>query len=186
MTAAPARGPRKGAGIVASSPLVSERAAELSEFEYGLVLASNAFQRWIVRCMAAAGAEELGSLEVQVLHNLNHQNRERKLADICFVLNIEDSHTVNYALKKLLKLGLIASERRGKEVFYATTAEGRALCARYREVRERCLVTALEIFAGEAGPNGDRDLKQQIGGTADLLRALSGLYDQAARAATSL
>jgi predicted MarR family transcription regulator len=28
---------------------------ELSEFEFGLIVAWNAFSRWAVRCMAAAG-----------------------------------------------------------------------------------------------------------------------------------
>ena len=41
--------------IVSSSHLVAEGAAETSELEYGLFVATNAFNRWIVRCMAAAG-----------------------------------------------------------------------------------------------------------------------------------
>ncbi len=41
--------------IVSSSHLVSERAGELSEFEFGLTVLHNAFNRWMVRCMSAAG-----------------------------------------------------------------------------------------------------------------------------------
>ena len=44
--------------IVSSAHLVSEDAAELSEFEFGLNMAVNAYHRWIVRCMAAAGQDE--------------------------------------------------------------------------------------------------------------------------------
>ncbi len=168
--------------IVSSAHLVSERAAELSEFEFGLIIASNAFNRWAVRCMAAVGIPDLGTLDVLVLHSVNHRGRAKKLADLCLVLNVEDTHTVNYALKKLRGLGLIDSSRSGKERLYATTKQGKAACERYRQVRESCLVATLEAFAAhEAG-----DLKQQIGRSADLLRALSGLYDQAARAAASL
>ena len=176
--------------IVSSAHLVSEGAAELSEFEYGLIVAGNAFNRWMVRCMAAsgaagaagaAGAGDLGALDVMVLHSVNHRARDKKLADICFVLNVEDSHTVAYALRKLAKAGLVAARRSGKETLYATTKEGRAACERYRRVREDCLVAALGAFAG--APD---DLNRQIGTAADLLRALSGLYDQAARAAASL
>ena len=47
--------------------------------------------------------------------------------------------------------------------------------ARYREVREACLVANVE-----AGGNAD------LGTTARTLRTISGLYDQAARAASSL
>ena len=168
--------------IVSSAHLVSERAAELSAFEYGLYIASNAFERWIVRCMAAAGQPELGSLDVMVVHTVNHRARDKRLADICFVLSIEDSHTVNYALKKLTRLGLVARDKRGKEIFYATTEAGEALCLKYREVREACLVNAFSAFASGQGEG----LNAEIGQAADLLRALSGLYDQAARAATSL
>lgn len=172
--------------IVSSAHLVSERAAELSAYEYGVILASNAFDRWTVRCMAAAGHPELGALDVLVLHAVNHRDREKRLSDICFVLNIEDSHTVNYALKKLEKLSLVTRSRRGKETFYGTSAEGQEACRKYREVREDCLVSAFEAFAGGRGDGREGDLQGQIGEAAELLRALSGLYDQAARAAASL
>jgi len=175
-------GPKGKRRIVASSHLVSERAAELSAYEYGLILAANAFDRWIVRCMAAAGYPELGPLDILVLHSVNHRERDKKLADICFVLNVEDSHTVSYALRKLVRAGLVAARRNGKETLYAASKNGRSACERYRQVREDCLMVALDAFAGTT----EGDLNQRIGGAADLLRAASGLYDQAARAAASL
>ncbi len=133
--------------IVSSAHLVSDRAAALSEFEFGLIIADNAFNRWVVRCMAAAGYKELGALEVLVLHSVNHREREKRLADICFVLNVEDSHTVTYALKKLARRGLVAGAKRGKEIFHRTTPEGAAACAAYRAVREECLISALGAVA---------------------------------------
>jgi predicted MarR family transcription regulator len=181
----PVKGSKRA--IVSSAHLVSERAAETSAFEYGLYIASNAFNRWITRCMAAAGYPDLGALDVMVLHTVNHRARDKKLADICFVLNIEDSHTVNYALKKLTRLGLVAGDKRGKEIFYATTKEGQEACVKYREVREDCLITAFSAFGGDpTGEGGAGELNEQIGEAANLLRALSGLYDQAARSASSL
>ena len=48
-------------GIVSSSHLVSAKSVELSELEFGLIVAWNAFSRWAVRCMAAAGCPELTS-----------------------------------------------------------------------------------------------------------------------------
>ncbi len=173
---------RQSRPIVASAHLVSERAAELSEFEFGLITASNAFNRWIVRCMAAAGVPDLGPLDVLVLHSVNHRERRKKLADICFVLNVEDSHTVTYALKKLARLGLIAGERSGKERLYAATEAGRQACERYRQVREDCLISALDSLATAGAPEPNRE----AGEAAGLLRVLSGLYDQAARSAASL
>lgn len=163
--------------IVSSAHLVSPVSGALSEFEFGLIIAAHAFNRWIVRCMAAAGIPDLGPLDVLVLHSANHRGRAKKLADICLVLNVEDTHTVSYSLKKLAKLGLVSGARKGKEIFYAPTEEGVAVCARYREVREECLIKSLSVLGYE---------EADIGQLADLLRGLSGLYDQAARAAASL
>jgi predicted MarR family transcription regulator len=113
-----------------------------------------------------------------VVHTVNHRARDKRLADICFVLNIEDTHLVNYALKKLVKAGLVETEKRGKETVYSTTKQGAEACRRYRTVRELCLVETIKAVG-----NYDED---EIAAVARFLRALSGLYDQAARAATSL
>ncbi|WP_259782720.1 winged helix DNA-binding protein [Aestuariispira ectoiniformans] len=164
--------------IVSSAHLVSEQAAELSEYEYGLIVASNAFYRWISRCMAASGSGDMSPLEVLVLHTLNHRDREKRLADICFTLNVEDTHTVNYAIKKLLNADLIKREKRGKEQFYSVSETGREACAEYRKVRESCLVATLGALGNVHA--------EEISAAARVLRALSGLYDQAARSATSL
>jgi predicted MarR family transcription regulator len=164
--------------IVSSAHLVSEHLAELSEFEFGLMIAGAAFNRWVVRCMAASGLRDLSALDICVVHSVNHRGRDKRLSDICFILNIEDTHLVNYALKKLVRLGLVARTRRGKEVFFATTRSGADICSRYRQVREACLIETLSAL-------GTID-KREIGDLARVLRALSGIYDQAARAATSL
>ena len=168
--------------IVSSAHLVSDRSAELSEYEFGLILAAHAFERWMVRAMTAAGWPDMGPLDVLVLHSANHRDRAKRLADICLVLNVEDTHLVNYALKKLVRKGLVVGTRRGKEIFYRTSEEGQAACARYRQVREDCLIEALSAFAGERAGR----LNEDLGRTADFLRVLSGIYDQAARAAASL
>ncbi len=163
--------------IVSSAHLAGSGMPELSEMEFAMTIANNAFQRWIVRGLVAAGVEDASPLDVQVLHVLYHRAKPKKLADICLMLNLEDTHVVAYALKKLEKTGLVTSNRKGKEKFAQVTDEGRALCERYREVREQCLLASVETLNVDA-----RDISRLAG----LLRALSGLYDQAARAATSL
>lgn len=163
--------------IVSSRHLAEGDGWEASELEFGLILSFNAFSRWMVKCMAAAGHSELGALDIMVLHNVNHRGRDKRLSDICFLLNIEDSHTVNYALKKLSKAGLVVSEKRGKEAFYATTPAGEAACSTYREIRQSCLLDGLSHM----DISGDK--MREIAGH---LRALSGQYDQASRAAASL
>src|SRR5450755_566971 len=107
----------KAAGIVSSSYLVSAKSVELSELEFGLIVAWNAFSRWAVRSMAAAGCPDLTITDVLVLHHICHRARNKKVGDICFVLNVEDTHVVAYSLKKLVGAGLAHGEKAGKEVF---------------------------------------------------------------------
>ncbi len=163
--------------IVSSEHLTTPDSWHLSEFEYGMIIAHNAFSRWMTRCMSAAGHTDFSPLDVLVLHNVNHRNREKRLVDICFVLHVEDQHTVNYSLKKLVKVGLVEKEKRGKEIFYSTTEEGSEVCDKYRKIRERCL-TSVYVNLEQSGDS--------VSETASLLRLLSGLYDQASRAAASL
>lgn len=172
-----------GQRIVSSAHLVSDKAAELSEVEYGLIVAGNAFGLWMVRGTAAAQADfpemaDLAVIDILSLHSVNHRGRPKKLADICFKLNVEDTHIVNYALKKLIRAGLISGEKQGKEVLYSTSERGQQLILRYREIRETCLVDAFSAL-GEVDAESLADLARQ-------LRVLSGLYGQAARSATNL
>ncbi|WP_066271049.1 winged helix DNA-binding protein [Hydrogenophaga palleronii] len=166
-----------GAPIVSSAHLVSPHSAEMSEFEFGLIVAGNAFHRWVVHCMSAAGLKDLTALDVLVLHHVTHRARNKRLADIAFIMNVEDTHLVNYALKKLQGLGMVESSKNGKDVTYASTETGKGHVTRYREIRETCLIDALQA---------DDALNHDIGQLARLLRVLSGMYDQAARSAASL
>jgi predicted MarR family transcription regulator len=169
--------------IVSSAHLANNPFGALSELEFSLSMVVNAYQRWMVRCMAAArrttpvSGPELGALDVLVLHHINHLTRPKHLTDLALVLNIEDHHTINYGLKKLVRLGLIRGERKGKEVLYSTTPLGQELCDSYRQVREKCLI---ESFGRLGNP------ETALSEAASLLRGLSGIYDQAARAVTSL
>ncbi|SDE77914.1 winged helix DNA-binding protein [Limimaricola pyoseonensis] len=171
------QGPR-AQKIVSSEHLAQHEGWELSEYEYGLIVAQNAFGRWMTRCLAAVvGHSNFGALDVLVLHNVNHRGRAKRLSDICFVLNIEDQHTVTYALKKLVAEGLVAGERRGKERYYATTEKGAEVCQKYRELREICLLDTLHSMESD---------NEELRRLATVLRGMSGLYDQAARSVASV
>ncbi len=163
--------------VVSSAHLAAGGSPALSEIEFGLTLAHHAFQRWMIRCAAAAGVPGLSPIEVLILHTVRHRDRPKRRADIALVLDIEDPHLITYALRKLTRAGLITSERAGKEVLVRATAAGAALCARYATIRERLLV------AGFAAANPG---EAPLSALAALLRALSGHYNQAARAAATL
>lgn len=162
--------------VVSSAHLADGALAEVSELEFGLTLANHAFQRWMVRAISMAGFPMLGALDVLVLHTVYHRGRPKKLADICLVLNVEDTHTVNYAIKKLSSAGLVSAVRKGKEKNVSITEKGAAACERYREIRDALLLRAV----GEMGLE-----PEQVSLAASLLRMMAGQYDQAARAATT-
>ncbi|SFC97985.1 Predicted transcription regulator, contains HTH domain, MarR family [Bosea sp. CRIB-10] len=163
--------------IVSSGHLASGAMPALSEFEFALTMTVNAFHRWMLRGMTAAGIPELTPMDVLVLHNVNHRGKAKRLADICLVLNIEDTHLVNYSLKKLERLKLLKSGRKGKEKTVAITPAGEEACKRYAQIREQLLVKS--VLATGIDP-------ARLSEIAAAMRSLSGQYDQAARAAASL
>lgn len=163
--------------IVSSAHLAEDSLVELSALEYGLIVSSHAFHRWMVRAMAAADYPDLSALDVLVLHTVRHRGRPKTLADVCLVLGIEETHTVTYAIKKLTRAGLVAGGKRGKEKTVWVTEAGEEACTKYREIRERLLV------AGVADLGIEPELLERLAG---LLRLMSGQYDQASRAAATL
>ena len=164
--------------IVSSSHLADiETGWQLSEFEYAITVTNNAFSRWMTHCMASVGYKDFNPLDILILHNINHRGKEKRLNDIAFVLNIEDIHTVNYAVKKLVKTDLVSGQKAGKEVYYRTTELGQEVCQKYGEIRKICLLDAAEAT--------DFDF-DEISRVSKVLRSISGLYDQASRAAASL
>lgn len=163
--------------IVSSDHLAEGGSSGLSEVEYGLILSSHAFSRWVVRCMAAAGFSGLSSTEILILHSVKHRGRNKKLADICLVLDIEDTHVATYAIRKLEKAGLVTTGRAAKEKTIEITDKGAEACKRYAQIREHLLV---------ASTANARPSEETLSDIAAVLRFLSGAYDQAARAATTL
>ena len=129
--------------VVSSAHLAAGAMPVLSEFEFGVIMVSHAFERWMVRCMAAAGVPDMSAVDVLVLHTVYHRGKAKRMADICLVLNIEDTHVVTYAVKKLSRLKLVTSRKQGKEKFISTTEAGAQACRRYHEIREALLVRSV-------------------------------------------
>jgi predicted MarR family transcription regulator len=163
--------------VVSSAHLADSALPALSEVEFALTMMNNAYQRWMVRCMTAAGGPTMSPLEVLILHLVHHRGRPKTLAEVCLILNIEDTHLANYAIRKLTQSKLLKAGRKGKEKTVEITPAGAALCARYKEVREALLVRAARQLGHDP-----KDMSR----VASLLRALSGSYDQAARGAAAL
>lgn len=170
--------PPSGIGpVVSSAHLANSSLPALSEVEFAVTMLGQAYHRWMVRCMTAAGGPAMSPLEVLIVHLVHHRDRAKTLAEVCLILNVEDTHLANYAIRKLTEAGLVKAGRKGKEKTVEITPEGAALCTRYAEVREALLVqTARQLGFDPA----------ELSRTAALMRALSGSYDQASRAAAAL
>ncbi len=163
--------------VVSSAHLAATALPALSEVEFALTMANHAFHRWMVRCMTAAGLPGLSPLEILIVHLVTHRDRPKTLADICLVLNIEDTHLANYAIKKLASHDLVRTGRAGKEKTVAITPAGAAFCKRYASIREALVVQAVARMGHDP---------EELSRLAAVLRNLSGSYDQAARAAAAL
>lgn len=166
-----------GQPIVSSAHLAEGGSPALSELEFGLILLFHAFDRWVVRCMAASGIPNLSPLEVLILHIVRHRDRSKTFADIALILDIEESHIVTYAVRKLEATGLVSTHRRGKEKTVSVTPHGAEICARYTAVREQLLVKPLRT----SGPS-----EEALSSIGEMMRALSGYYNQAARSAATV
>lgn len=160
-----------------SARALQPKPSDLGDFELSMVNAMHVLQRWIVCCTEVMGLKDLGLVDVLVLQHVNHRAHCRRLADICFALNIEDAHIVAYSLRKLIAMQVIRSDKQGKEVGYSTTPLGRECLARYGAAREHCLLDGLSILGIHYAASEE---------LAHFLLKMSGLYDQAARAASSL
>ena len=112
--------------FVSSSHLVSEKSGELSEFEFGLIIAGHAFDRWVVRCMAAAGIKDLTRLDVLLLapcessgegeeagrHQLHAQHR----GCACRLVLAEEAHIAG--------LDSVGEARQGSRLFHHRKGTG--------------------------------------------------------------
>lgn len=168
---------RQPGPIVSSAHLAAGAMPSLSELEFGLILLGHAFERWMVRCMAAAGVPDLSPLDVLVVHTIAHRGKPKRLADICLVLSIEETHLVTYSVKKLDAHGLIVSGRSGNEKTVSLSKKGEGVIRAYTKLREQLLVAPVKSAGAD---------ERRLSEVAALMRAMSGHYDQAARAAASL
>jgi predicted MarR family transcription regulator len=149
--------------------------ARLSELEFAMIVSINGFWKWVVHCAEAAGARGLSPLDILVLHAVNQRARDKRLADICLVLNVEDAHTVAYSLKKLEEQGYVSHRQDGRDRVYASSPDGDELCRRYLDVREKTLVDSLKADGTDFA---------RLDETARSLTRMARYYSHASRTAT--
>lgn len=151
-------------------------AEQLTELELTLTVLWNSVRRWMSQRSNSSEVNGLSELDVFLLHLLVYRNRQLRAVDLAFALSVDDMHLVTYSLKKLARLGMVDSTKIGKEAFYEATEKGREHYEDFHDDRRTFLEPAMDFL-----PQQGID----IGKVNQFLRALSGMYEQAARAAAS-
>ncbi len=151
-------------------------AEQLTELELTLTVLWNSVRRWMSQRGNSNEVNGLSELDVFLLHLLVYRNRQLRAIDLAFALSIDDMHLVTYSLKKLLRIGMVSSTKIGKEVFYKSTDKGREHYEDFHADRRAYLEPAMSFIPQEG---------VDIAKVNQFLRALSGMYEQAARAAAS-
>jgi len=151
----------------------SEQELALTEFEYGLIHVSEAFRRWTATVLKQVGGTEISYFDGLVLHSVRFRDRSKGVAEISRFLNREDLSNVQYSLRKLESLELLAKSpgKTRRETVYEVTAKGVELTDRYAQLRQDVLVRMVQSLAAH---------KQLLHGLTDELNVMAGLYEQAA------
>lgn len=143
---------------------------ELSQLEMSLTVLWNSARRWLSKRSSAG----LSDLDVFLMHMLAYRNMALRASDLAFALAIDDMHLVSYSLKKLTKLGFTTSAKSGKEVVYRATKAGEEHRNAFLTDRARYVEPSIRDLIASG---------VDIAALTKALRALSGVYEQAARAA---
>jgi predicted MarR family transcription regulator len=154
----------------------TETERRLSDFEFRLERLAQAYYRWKAACLAAVCDVPLTGDDVAVLNVVRMGDEPKRLSEIGQLLNRVDVPNLQYATRKLVRVGLIETEGSSsrKETRYRATASGRSVTEAYAALRAVTLPPMLEAL-------DDWAAKSET--TAIHLDLISSLYAQAAQVA---
>ena len=155
----------------------SETERRLSDFEFGLERLAQAYYRWKAACLSAVcSSVPLTGDDVAVLNVVRMGDEPKRLSEIGQLLNRVDVPNLQYATRKLARVGLIEnySNSSRKEARYRTTEAGRAVTEAYAALRAATLPPMLEALDDWAGKSET---------TSSQLDLMSSLYAQASQIA---
>lgn len=150
---------------------------DVSEIEYALMRANEAFGRWQTECLASVVDLAVSGPENAMLHIIRMNDRPKSIKDLARLANREDIPNIQYSLRKLIGAGLVVRQGSGRSgVTYSVTDSGRAVTDQFAEIRASLLIAAIKSV-----PNFPQKLEEATR-TLDLL---TGIYEQAARIAAT-
>lgn len=151
----------------------------VTEMEYSLFRAYEAFSRWQAECLAAVSGNNLSGNDTAILHVIRMKDRPKSIIEIGRLLNRDDIANIQYSIRKLTQAGLItksgtASRRKG--VRYQVTDEGIAVTQEYAKLRANLLMGLT---------NGVANMEAELNHGRRVLDLMTGIYEQAARVAVT-
>lgn len=150
---------------------------DVTEIEYALMRCYEAFGRWQAECLATVIEFSASGPENALLHIIGMNERPKSIRDLAHMANREDIPNIQYSLRKLLKAKLITRTGSGRAgVTYDVSALGRRVVERYADIRSTLLIEAVTRV-----PN----LTSRLAESAHTLELMTGIYEQAARAAAT-
>src|SRR3984893_13777049 len=154
----------------------TETERRLSDFECGLERLAQAYYRWKAACLAAVCDVPLTGDDVAVLNVVRMGDEPKRLSEIGQLLNRVDVPNLQYATRKLVRVGLIETEGSSsrKETRYRATATGRSVTEAYAALRAATLPPMLDALDGWAAKSEPASIHLDL---------ISSLYAQAAQVA---
>lgn len=147
---------------------VDERA--WAEFEYALWQLGGAFARWQKECLASVSELNLSGTEAAILHAVHMNGVPKGVMEISRLLHREDLPNLQYGLKKLQKIGVVAKLGASrKTMIYEVTDKGREVVEAFLDQRRDTLLALLEHVA---------DLPGELRYMTTRAHLLTGIYDQ--------
>lgn len=148
----------------------------VTELEYSLLRVYEAFDRWQAECFAAVSGFSASGSENALLHVIRLHDRPKPLKELARLTNRDDFPNLQYALRKLVKLGLVKQSGGRSGSVYSVTEAGLQVTERYAKLRAALLIEFTETVAG---------FDSRLQEATQTLNLLSGIYEQAARVAAT-
>ncbi len=151
----------------------------VTELEFAFMRVLEAFSRWVAAADQVVGLSELKHSEHIILHVIRMQNRPKSGATIARLLNRDDLPNIQYNLRKLETLGLIAKhkETSGKVLTYSVTPAGERMTNEYSQLRSKLLINNVKTL---------NDFDHRVEDATQLLSILTGIYEESARSCASM
>jgi predicted MarR family transcription regulator len=154
---------------------------KIAEFEWSLIRFYESFTRFVLATgvVAITANVELKHQEHVILHVIRMQDRPKTSAMIGRLMNRDDIPNIQYSLRKLETAGLIEKRQdtNSKTYSYCASDLGVRLTDEYYKVRKEILVQRL----GEIS-----DTEEKFERYARFMSLLTGIYDEAARVASTI